>query len=109
MIRLPLPLPWPAAEPLSFGTGGSAISGKVGEMMARMAQGLTREAATGPATGLCIVRVERQGPTGFLVTVTCTADVTRRAPARVTTRRTVEVEVAVDEVRSFLNEFRHSV
>ncbi len=63
---------------------------------------------TAPVTALCIVRVEHQGPTGFLVTVTRTPDVTS-APARVTTRRTVEVEAAVDEVRSFLNEFRRAV
>ena len=56
-------------------------------------------------TGLFIVRAEHQGPTGLLITITRTPDVTI-APARVTSVRTVEVDVAVEELRGFLNAFR---
>jgi hypothetical protein len=41
----------------------------------------------------------------LLITVTHTPDITG-APAQVQTRRTVEVEAALEEVRSFLNEFQ---
>jgi hypothetical protein len=67
--------------------------------MARRAQG-----TSAPAAGLFIVRAEHQGPTGLLITMTRTADVSI-APAQVTSLRTVEVEAAVDELRSFLNAF----
>ena len=68
--------------------------------MGRRAQG-----ASTATTGLFIVRAEHQGPTGLLITVTLTPDVTI-APARVTSLRTVEVESAVTELRGFLNAFR---
>lgn len=74
-------------------------------MMARRVHGLSKGSANLTSTALCIVRVEHQGPADFLVTVTRTPDITA-APNRVTTRRTVEIEVAVEEVRSLLNEFR---
>jgi hypothetical protein len=53
---------------------------------------------------VCIVRVEDQGPAGLLITVTRHPDVTAAA-ARPAVRRTVDIEVAVDEVRDFLSEF----
>ncbi|HEY5786430.1 MAG TPA: hypothetical protein VIT65_16810 [Microlunatus sp.] len=56
------------------------------------------------AAGICIVRVEAQGPAGLLITVTRYPNVAG-ASADGTIRRTVDIEKAVGEVRSFLSEF----
>jgi len=58
-----------------------------------------------PRVAVCVLRVERRGEVGVLITVTTTSDVRVRSPGR--TRLVTRFAEALALVTGFLDEYEH--
>jgi hypothetical protein len=59
-----------------------------------------------PKTAVCVLRVERQGEDGILITVTTTFDVSLTSPRR-TQKKVASAEKALSLVTGFLRAYEH--
>jgi hypothetical protein len=61
-----------------------------------------------PKTAVCVLRVERQGEDGILITITTTFDVSSTSPCR-TQNKVASTEKALSLVAGFLGAYEHGV